>query len=226
MYRYRGQARSYRGRWLGQRISPHHKSHVGAGLPAMAVGQAVCSSADVLLSRASPLLQGTLAWAENLDTPQITCGSWLAGDGGGSGSLFCGWCTAIAGKPAPTGDAGLGREFRHTANHMWELACRRWRRVRQYVLRLMYRYRGQARSYRGRWLGQRIWPHCKSHVGAGLPAMTVGQAVCSSADVPLSRASPLLQGALAWAENLATLQITCGSWLAGDGGGSGSMFFG
>ncbi|CAI8702599.1 Secreted protein [Pseudomonas sp. IT-P176] len=60
-----------------------------------------------------------------------TCGSWLARDGGMSGTIDVEWAGPIAGKPAPTVVLGVRRFWVHPLN-LWELACQRWRYVRHH----------------------------------------------------------------------------------------------
>ncbi len=74
---------------------------MGAGLPAMAVGQPTKMLDLMASSRASPLPQGkglTAKFAADRDF----CGSGLARDGGGSANEDVGSDGLIAGKPAPT----------------------------------------------------------------------------------------------------------------------------
>jgi hypothetical protein len=42
-----------------------------------------------------------------LCSPKIPCGSWLAGESGGSVDIDVGYQTAFAGKPAPTQGGGV-----------------------------------------------------------------------------------------------------------------------
>ena len=75
---------------------------VGAGLPAMAVGQAASMVADMASSRASPLPQWSVLFAKFGVRHQFPCGSGLARDGGVSGDINVDCAVLIAGKPAPT----------------------------------------------------------------------------------------------------------------------------
>ena len=111
----------------GREFWCRHKSNVGAGLPAMAVGQLSEVVTGLPLSRASPLPQGICAGQRMLAPPQIKCGSWLACDRGGSAASNSDWTAAFASKPAPTGDLRGAENFGTTTNQMWELACLRWR---------------------------------------------------------------------------------------------------
>ena len=84
------------------------------------------------------------------------------------------------------------------------------------------RLREQARSHRGIRVCLGLPGVRRSNVGAGLPAKAVGQLPNASTDTPPSRASPLQQGdpGMAWAPGCT--QIKCGSWLACEGGRSGT----
>src|SRR5471030_931180 len=72
---------------------------------------------------------------------------------------------------------------------MWELAYLRSRWVSRLMSGLTHRLRGQARSHSrsGSSLSMRL------NVGAGLPAIAVGQSPHAGPDTPPSRASPLPQ---------------------------------
>src|SRR6187401_3193781 len=82
-----------------------------------------------------------------LGTHTQPCGSWLASDSGGSGTIDVEWTGPIAGKPAPTVVLGV----------------------------------------------RRFWVHSLNLVGAGLPAIAVGQAPSMLNVLAPSRASPLPQ---------------------------------
>ena len=74
-------------------------------------------------------------------------------------------------------------------NQMWERACSRRRCVSQLIWQLTHRIREQARSHS--WPGSNL--RMRSQVGAGLPAIAVGQPNHVWPDPPPSRASPLPQ---------------------------------
>jgi hypothetical protein len=76
---------------------------VGAGLPAMAVCQAILKMAVPASSLAAPT--GFKQYS-NIAVSTNPCGSWLASDGGVSGDIEGGGTGLIAGKPAPTGFVG------------------------------------------------------------------------------------------------------------------------
>ncbi|SEE85808.1 hypothetical protein SAMN04490200_5861 [Pseudomonas proteolytica] len=83
-HRFREQARSHRGLVAGPGFWLRHGSHVGAGLPAMAVYLPPKIATETPLSRASrivapPLPQGGGDRSGILVATWITCGSWLAG---------------------------------------------------------------------------------------------------------------------------------------------------
>ncbi|CAI8702548.1 hypothetical protein EMIT0P176_100132 [Pseudomonas sp. IT-P176] len=96
---------------------------VGAGLPAMAVCQALSMLNGPAPSRASPLPQWFWVF-EDFGYTHSTCGSWLASDGGMSGTINVEWTGPIAGKPAPTVVLGVRRFWVRPLN-LWELACQR-----------------------------------------------------------------------------------------------------
>ncbi len=96
------------------------KIPVGAGLPAMAVGQST-SSAQVFRHRQQGWLPQVLWDANNPGNSANPCGSWLASDGGGSVNFFG---TGI--PPSPAGLAPTGFWVAHQIcawrRSMWELA--------------------------------------------------------------------------------------------------------
>ena len=103
---------------------------VGAGLPAMAAGQATLMLGVLAPSRASSLPQGFAAVARS-ESGTNHCGSGLARDGGGSGDIDVGCAGPFASKLAPTGFCD-GREVCVWHKSLWERACPRWRRVRRH----------------------------------------------------------------------------------------------
>ena len=152
-----------------RRFWVHPLNLVGAGLPAIAVGQAPSMLNGLAPSRASPLPQWFWVF-EDFGYTHSTCGSWLASDGGGSSAIDVEWAGPIAGKPAPTVVLGV----------------------------------------------RRFWVHPLNLVGAGLPAIAVGQAPSMLNGLAPSRASgappgPLPQWFWVFADSGYT-HSTCGSW--------------
>ncbi|QHG24285.1 hypothetical protein GDV60_16015 [Pseudomonas sp. DTU12.1] len=101
-------------------------------------------------------------------------------------------------------------------DHMWELACLRWRCTCHQKLRLNHRVREQARSHRGLVAGPGFWSRQGSHVGAGLPAM----AVCTCHQKlrlkhRFREQARSHRGVGGRSGILVATGISCGSWLAG-----------
>ena len=90
-------------------------------MPAIAVGQVPSMLAVPAPSRASPLPQWFWVFADSGYT-HSTCGSWLASDGGGPGTVDVGCAGPIAGKPAPTGGLEVLADFACATANLWALA--------------------------------------------------------------------------------------------------------
>ena len=136
------------------------------------------------------------------DMPLKPCGSWLASDGGESVISSGKDIAPSRGKLAPT----------NAAYTLWELACQRWRCVSHFIRQGHCAIARQARSHK-----------CRYHpVGAGLPAMAVGQSIHPAITLRHREASSLLQGVGGIQINrLPQMPLSpCGSWLASDGGES------
>jgi hypothetical protein len=88
---------------------------VGAGLPAKTAAPLTSPPTDPPQSRASSLPQG-IGGECRIAERSKNCGSGLAREGGAI-DITANWPTAIASKPAPTGDWRRTPEFVPAANH-------------------------------------------------------------------------------------------------------------